>query len=176
MPNVDTLEALFVEELRDMLDAERRLTEALPKVISATTDDELESALTTHLAETEVHVTRLEEALEAMAQPARARSGAGMRGIIEEVQGHIGNGYADGSLRDAQIIGGAQRVEHYEIAAYGTAIAHAQLLGLDPVVESLKATLEEEKAADARLSKIAESIVNLNAARGDAMGGPEVRR
>jgi hypothetical protein len=91
-----------------------------------------------------------------------------MKGLIEEGDEHAGEDYADDGLRDAAIIGSAQRVEHYEIAAYGTAIAHAKLLELDDVVALLESTLEEEKAADSKLTEIAESVVNLDASAAGA--------
>src|SRR6185295_18576187 len=91
-----------------------------------------------------------------------------MRGIIEEGNEHVGEDYDDDDLRDAVIIGSAQRVEHYEIAAYGTAIAHARLLEQDDVVELLEASLEEEKAADEKLTEIAEQTVNLDAAANES--------
>jgi ferritin-like metal-binding protein YciE len=130
----------------------------------AATHDELRSALESHLAETQEHVTRLEQVFEQLGERAKAKPCAGMRGIIEEGDEHAKEDYDDDGLRDAAIIGGAQRVEHYEIAAYGTIIAHARLLGLDDVVSTLEQTLEEEKAADEKLTEIAEGVVNLDAA------------
>ncbi|HEX5216826.1 MAG TPA: ferritin-like domain-containing protein [Vicinamibacterales bacterium] len=167
MPAVNSLRELLVEELRDIYDAEKRLTKALPKISKASSHDELTSAIDAHLEETREHVTRLEQAFEAMDVPARAKTCAGMKGLIEEGDEHAGEDYADDGLRDAAIIGAAQRVEHYEIAAYGTAIAHAKLLELDDVVALLESTLEEEKAADSKLTEIAESVVNLEASASD---------
>jgi len=168
MPAVNSLRELLVEELRDIYDAEKRLTKALPKISKASSHDELKSAIDAHLEETREHVTRLEQAFDALDTPARAKTCAAMKGLIEEGDEHAGEDYADAGLKDAAIIGSAQRVEHYEIAAYGTAIAHAKLLELDDVVALLESTLEEEKAADSKLTEIAESVVNLDASAGDS--------
>jgi len=168
MPAVNSLRELLVEELRDIYDAEKRLTKALPKISKASSHDELKSAIDAHLEETREHVTRLEQAFDALDTPARAKTCAAMKGLIEEGDEHAGEDYADEGLKDAAIIGSAQRVEHYEIAAYGTAIAHAKLLELDDVVALLESTLEEEKAADSKLTEIAESVVNLDASAGDS--------
>jgi len=158
---------LLVDQLKDLYDAEKRLTKAIPKLAKKATNDQLRSALEEHLEETEQQVARLEEAFEHMGETARAKPCAGMRGIIEEGNEHVGEDYEDDDLRDAVIIGSAQRVEHYEIAAYGTAIAHAKLLGQNEVVELLLESLNEEKAADEKLTEIAEGVVNLEAANQD---------
>jgi ferritin-like metal-binding protein YciE len=167
MPAIDTLQTLLVEQLKDIYDAENRLTKAIPKLAKKSTNDELRSALESHLAETEEHVARLEQVFEALGEKAKAKPCPGMRGLIEEGDEHIKEDYEDDGLRDAVIIGSAQRVEHYEIAAYGTLIAHAKLLGLQEIVDILVPTLEEEKAADEKLTEIAESVVNLDAASQD---------
>ena len=167
MPTIDSLHTLLIEQLKDIYDAEKRLTKAIPKLAKATTNDELRSALERHLGETEEHVARLEQAFEALDEKPKAKPCVGMRGLIEEGDEHVKEDYDDDGLRDAVIIGSAQRVEHYEIAAYGTAIAHAKLLGLDEIVSLLVPTLEEEKAADEKLTEIAEGVVNLDAATDD---------
>jgi ferritin-like metal-binding protein YciE len=167
MAKIDSLQTLLVEQLRDLYDAEQRLTKAIPKMAKAATNEDLMQALQGHLAETQEHVSRLEEVFETVGETARARPCAGMRGILEEGDEHVNEEFEDDGLRDATIIGAAQRVEHYEIAAYGTAAAHARMLGLDSVVESLEQTLKEEKVADARLTEIAESVVNRDAASAD---------
>jgi ferritin-like metal-binding protein YciE len=167
MAKVDSLQTLLVEELRDIYDAEKRLTKAIPKMAKAATNDDLRSALEEHLAETQEQVGRLEQAFRFMDEPAKGKPCAGMRGIIEEGDEHVKEDFEDDGLRDATIIGAAQRVEHYEIAAYGTAIAHAKLLGANDVIGLLEQSLEEEKAADAKLTEIAEGVVNLDAASGD---------
>jgi len=164
MASIDSMNALLVDELRDIYDAEKRLTKAIPKLAKKASNDDLRSALEEHLQETEGQIARLEEAFEHLGERAKGKPCAGMRGILEEGDEHVGEDYEDDDLRDAVIIGSAQRVEHYEIAAYGTAIAHARLLQQDDIVQLLEDSLEEEKAADAKLSEIAESVVNLEAA------------
>ena len=166
--SIDSLETLVVEQLKDLYDAEKRLTKALPKLAKKATSDELKQAIEEHLAETEAQVGRLEECFEAFDAPARGKPCAGMMGIIEEANEHVGEDYEDDGLRDAVIIGSAQRSEHYEIAAYGTVIAHARLLGRDEVVTLLEATLDEEKAADEKLTQLAEGLVNPDAASSDS--------
>ena len=167
MASIDSLLTLLVEQLKDIYDAEKRLTKAIPKLIKKSTNDELRTALQSHLGETEEHVARLEQAFDQLDTPAKAKTCAGMKGLVEEGDEHAGEDYDDDGLRDAAIIGAAQRVEHYEIAAYGTAIAHARLLELEDVASLLKETLDEEKAADKKLTDIAESVVNLDAADED---------
>ena len=164
MASIDSMKSLLVDELRDIYDAEKRLTKAIPKLAKKAANDQLRSALEEHLDETEQQVQRLEQAFEHLGERAKAKPCAGMRGIIEEGDKHVAEDYDDDDLRDAVIIGSAQRVEHYEIAAYGTAIAHARLLEQDAVVELLEESLGEEKAADEKLTEIAESVVNLEAA------------
>src|SRR5204863_3985748 len=161
MPAIDSLRTLLVEQIKDIYDAEKRLTKALPKLIKKSTNEELSSALENHLGETQGHVSRLEQVFKQLDEAVKGKPCAGMKGIIEEGDEHVGEDYQHDGLRDAVIIGSAQRVEHYEIAAYGTAIAHARLLELDDVVSLLEQTLEEEKAADQKLTDIAESVVNL---------------
>jgi len=164
MASIDSMNELFVDELRDIYDAEKRLTKAIPKLAKKASNEDLRSALKEHLQETEGQISRLEQAFEHLGERAKGKPCAGMKGIIEEGDEHVGEDYEDDDLRDAVIIGSAQRVEHYEIAAYGTAIAHARLLEQDDIVQLLEESLEEEKAADAKLTEIAESVVNLEAA------------
>ncbi|HUR20971.1 MAG TPA: ferritin-like domain-containing protein [Vicinamibacterales bacterium] len=163
MPKIDSLDTLLVEQLRDIYDAERRLTTAIPKMVQAATSEELSSALSNHLIETQNQVARLEEAFGMLGEVPSAKACAGMRGIIEEGEEHVGEEYEDDSLRDAVIIGAAQRVEHYEMAAYGTAIAHARMLGRDDVADLLEQSLNEEKNADETLTQVAETCVNIEA-------------
>ena len=164
MSKIDSLDTLLVEQLRDIYDAERRLTKAIPKMVKAASNEDLRAALQNHLAETEKQITRLEEAFGMLGEVPSAKACAGMRGIIEEGEEHAGEEYEEDSLRDAVIIGAAQRVEHYEIAAYGTAIAHARMLGRDDVADLLDRSLAEEKNADETLSEVAETCVNVEAA------------
>jgi ferritin-like metal-binding protein YciE len=167
MARIDSLRTLLLQQLRDLYDAEKRLTKAIPKLVKASSSEELTSALETHLGETENQVSRLERAFQALGETAKGKECMGIKGIIDEGDEHVGEEFADDGLRDATIIGAAQRVEHYEIAAYGTAIAHARLLGQDDVVELLEETLNEEKAADEKLTEVAEQIVNPDAASED---------
>ena len=160
MPKIDSMQMLLVAELRDLLDAERRLTKALPKMAKAAESDELRQAFNEHLDQTEEHITRLEEALTALDVDPKGKTCHAMMGLIEEGSEHMSEDYGDESLRDAAIIGSAQKVEHYEIAAYGTAATFARLIGNDHVASLLEATLQEEKDADKRLTQIAESYVN----------------
>jgi len=166
MQKIDSLDTLLVEQLRDIYDSEKRLTKAIPKLVKAATAEELSSALESHLTETQEQVSRLERAFSLLGEPARGKACAGMRGIIEEADEHVGEAYEYDSLRDAAIIGAAQRAEHYEIAAYGTAITHARLVGRDDVADLLEESLNEEKAADEKLSEVAESCVNMDAMSG----------
>jgi ferritin-like metal-binding protein YciE len=176
MATVDSLKSLLVEQVKDLYDAEKRLTKAIPKLAKASTNEELSAALEEHLAETQNQVSRLEQVFELLEQRPKAKPCEGMKGLIEEGDEHAKEDYDDDDLRDAMIIGSAQRVEHYEIAGYGTAIAHARLLDLEDVVELLEATLAEEKAADEKLTEIAESVVNLEAAQGDEESAAPPRR
>src|SRR3954470_13150797 len=164
MATVDSFKSLLVEQIKDLYDAEKRLTKAIPKLAKASTNEDLGTALEEHLGETENHVSRLEQVFELLEQRPKAKPCEGMKGLIQEGDEHAKEDYDDDDLRDAMIIGSAQRVEHYEIAGYGTAVAHARLLDLEDVVELLEATLAEEKAADEKLTEIAESVVNLEAA------------
>ena len=167
MATVDSLKTLLVEQMKDLYDAEKRLTKAIPKLAKASTNESLQAALEEHLSETENQVSRLEQVFELLEERPKAKPCEGMKGLIEEGDEHAKEDYDDDDLRDAMIIGSAQRVEHYEIAGYGTAIAHARLLGLDEVVELLEETLAEEKSADQKLTEVAESVVNLEAASED---------
>jgi ferritin-like metal-binding protein YciE len=164
MASIDSLQALLVDELRDIYDAEQRLTQAIPKLVKACTNRELINALNTHLGETRQHVARLEQAFSDLGEEAEAETCAGMKGLIKEGDERAGDNYDDPGLRDAAIIGAAQRVEHYEIAAYGTAIAHARQAGQPGIARLLETTLDEEKTADSKLTSIAEQVVNPDAA------------
>jgi ferritin-like metal-binding protein YciE len=170
MATMESMQDLLVDELKDIYSAEKQLVEALPKMAKGATSPALERALNEHLAETEGQVTRLERIFEAMGKRAAGKRCKGMEGLIEEgaeILEHEG----DGSVLDAGIIGAAQKVEHYEISAYGTAITHAELLGQNDIVSLLKESLEEEKAADKTLTMIAEEEVNLQATTGEGGEG-----
>jgi ferritin-like metal-binding protein YciE len=162
-----SLKELFVEELRDTYDAEKRLIKALPKMAKAAGASELQNAFTSHLRETEKQVTRLEQVFRTMGEKPRGKKCDGMIGIIEE--GNTAMEELEGAVLDAALIAGAQRAEHYEIAAYGTLAYFAELLGEDDAKELLGETLDEEKAADEKLNTIAKSKVNREALmRGDS--------
>lgn len=162
-----TLRELLVEQLKDMYNMESQLVKALPKMADAANSGDLSSAFEEHLEQTRGHVQRLEQAFDEMGVAAKGKKCVGMEGIIGEGKEMLEEDLAPDTL-DAGIIGAAQKVEHYEIAAYGTARTHAQLLGLDRVAELLEQTLEEEKETDGRLSELAQEI-NAEA----QMGGEE---
>jgi ferritin-like metal-binding protein YciE len=156
---LDTMQELLCEELRDIYNAEQQLVKALPKLAGVATTPSLQDALQDHLAETEGHVRRLEQVFEVLGQKAAGKKCKGMEGLLEE-GAEMAEQTGSELVRDAGIISAAQRVEHYEIAAYGCAITHARVLGLEDVAELLEQTLAEEKLADERLSTIAEQEVN----------------
>jgi ferritin-like metal-binding protein YciE len=166
MADRTTLSNLFIDELRDAYHAEKQLTKALPKLAKAATAPDLRKAIESHLKETENHVKRLEQVFETLEEPAKTKVCAGMAGIIEEGSEMIKK-EDRGAALDAGIIAGAQRAEHYEMAAYGSLMAWAEALGHDDVMELLGATLEEERAADEKLSELAESGINESAAAED---------
>jgi ferritin-like metal-binding protein YciE len=165
MPSINTLHDLLIDELKDLYNAENQLVKALPKMAKAATDPDLKAAFTAHLAETKGHVVRLAQALKAVGSPVKGKTCHAMEGLVEE-GGEAIETKAPSALRDANLIGAAQRVEHYEIAAYGTAKAFAKVLGEEKVVELLQATLDEEGAANDKLSFIA-TTVNVDAFHAD---------
>ena len=174
-----SLQELFVEELRDAYDGENRLTKALPKMAKAAEHPELRTAFTDHLRETERQIARLEQVFKTVGETPRGKKCDGIIGIVEE--GKSAMEELDGAVLDAALIAGAQRVEHYEIAAYGTLAYFAGLLGNERAKELLGATLEEEKAADRKLNDIAKSRVNRDALMSAGMdeggnGGPGAAR
>jgi ferritin-like metal-binding protein YciE len=166
MANEPTLRKLFVDELRDVYYAEKQLTKALPKLAKASTSSDLRDAFETHLEETEGQVERLEEIFELLGETAKAKKCPGILGIIEESSELIKN-EEKGPVLDAGLIAGAQRAEHYEMAAYGSLLAWAKTLNEDKVAKRLEQTLDEEKAADEKLSALAEDGINSDAAMGD---------
>ena len=162
MPTLDSLDELLQEELKDIYDAEQQLTKALPKLIKKAQSPELKEAIEEHLAQTEQHVERLEQVFEQLGLPAKKKRCEGMKHLIAEGDEMIGE--AEAATRDAVMIASAQKVEHYEIASYGTLRTWASVLGKDDVAALLEETLEEEKAADEKLTRIAQAIVNEDAA------------
>ena len=165
--SADNLREALVEELRDLYNAEKQLVKALPKMAKGANSDELREAFESHLEETEGQVVRLERVFELLDEKPRGKHCAGMAGLIEEGSEKLQEDMED-SVLDASLIAAAQKVEHYEISGYGTLIAWAEALGLNEVVEVLNETLEEEKAADEKLSALAESGINQAATAGES--------
>jgi len=154
------LNELFIDELKDIYWAEKHLISALPKMAKAATSNELRSAIENHLRETENHVSRLEQVFEVIGEKAVAKKCEAMAGLIKEGEEIISETEKGSITRDAGIISAAQKVEHYEIATYGTLRSLAGVLGHDEAIELLQATLSEEKNADQTLTQVAESSVN----------------
>jgi ferritin-like metal-binding protein YciE len=152
------LQKLFVDELKDVYSAETQLVKALPKMAKAAVSDELKNGFLEHLEQTKGHVDRLEEIFKALDEKPTGKHCAGMEGLIKEGNEAAGEDYDD-DAKDAALIGAAQRVEHYEIAAYGTVRAMAAKLGNDSAVRLLAATLKEEKDTDVKLSTLADKMV-----------------
>lgn len=155
---VDTLEELFLEEVRDLYDAEKQLVKALPKMAKAAADDELQQAIREHLDQTKEQVNRLEKIFEITGQRAKGKPCKGMRGLVDEGREVMDEDMED-TLHDTALIGAAQRVEHYEIAGYGAARALAQQLRMQDAAELLNETLKEETETDKRLTQIAKRLM-----------------
>lgn len=167
-----TLRDAFIDEVRDTYDAERQLTKALPKMAKAATDPELKAAFTAHLEETQGQIERLRQVFELLDEKVRGKHCDGIAGIIEEGASIMEEDFDEATM-DACLIAAGQRAEHYEMAAYGTLVAWAETLGESEVAALLKATLDEEKSADEKLSGLAEGGLNDAAASGDAEGDDE---
>jgi ferritin-like metal-binding protein YciE len=159
----NSLEDLFIDQLHDLYDAEQRLTAALPKMAAAAHSQSLKNAFTEHLRETEAHVNRLEEVFQLLGKKAASKTCQAMKGLVAEGDEAINAG-GDPDVKDAALIAAAQRVEHYEIAGYGTARTFAARLGQRDAALILQRTLDEEAAADRKLTALAESGVNPRAA------------
>jgi ferritin-like metal-binding protein YciE len=153
------LHDVFVDEMRDMYNAEQQITKALPKMIKAAGSGELRRAFEFHLGETENQIDRLERAFSLLKETPKGKKCDGMEGILEEGK-KVMEDAPDGPVLDAALIAGAQRVEHYETAAYGTLVAWAQAMGHTDVARLLQESLEEEKNADKTLSSLAEGGIN----------------
>jgi ferritin-like metal-binding protein YciE len=153
----NSLLGLYVDELRDIYNAERQLTRALPKMAKAASSDRLREGFLEHLEQTKGHVDRLDQIFDALGERSSGKKCAGMEGLIEEGSEVMKEDF-EGPVMDAALIGAAQRVEHYEIAAYGTVIAFAELLGESDHVSLLQQTLQEEKQTDERLTEMAQDI------------------
>ena len=152
---------LFEDQIKDLYSAEKQIVQALPKMARNTTNPQLRAAFEKHLEETRNHVARLEQIAEELEFTPRGKKCKGAEGLIEEGKEAMEE-FEDDTL-DAALIGAAQRVEHYEIAAYGTARAHAELLGFTKAARLLQQTLDEETRTDKKLSQLAENIVNVEA-------------
>jgi ferritin-like metal-binding protein YciE len=157
MTTKNSLLGLYIDELRDMYSAEKQLTKALPKMAKAATSEELRDDFTEHLEQTRGHVERLEQIFEALGERATGKKCVGMEGLVEEGSEIIEGDFTDDVL-DAALISAAQRVEHYEIAAYGTLCAMADLLGESQHSSLLRQTLDEEKATDEKLTELAQDV------------------
>lgn len=159
MSTIPSLQALLVDELQDLYHAENQLLKALPKMAKAATNPSLKAGFTRHLEETRTHVERLTQAFDLMGLPTKGKLCHAMKGLVEEGAEAI-ELEAPAAVRDAALIGAAQRVEHYEMAGYGTARAFAQALGEKPVAELLQLTLDEEGATNKALTQLSHSVNN----------------
>lgn len=161
---INSLQDLYVDELRDLYDAENQLIKALPKMAEEATSEQLREGFEEHLEQTRNHAQRIEQIFERLGEKPKGKKCKGMEGVIKEGSEVLSEDM-DEDTKDAAIIGAAQRVEHYEIAGYGTARTHADLLGLDEDARLLEETLEEEKETDQKLTSLAENI-NVQAEQG----------
>ena len=163
MAEAGTLHDAFMDELRDAYDAEKQIIKALPKMVKAATSPELRAAFQDHLEETRGHVERLEQCFANLQEKVRGKHCDGVAGILEEGKSTMEEDFDEPTM-DACLIAGGQRVEHYEMAAYGTLIAWARVMGHTDVADLLQETLDEEKAADEKLSLLAKDRINQEAA------------
>jgi ferritin-like metal-binding protein YciE len=165
---------LYIDELKDIYNAENQLVKALPKMAKAASSDKLRQGFEEHLEQTKGHVQRLETIFESLGESPKGKKCKGMEGLVEEGSEAIEEDFEEG-VRDAALIGAAQRVEHYEIAAYGTVIAFAKIMGHTKHVDILEKTLQEEEATDEKLTELSETI-NVQAAGENVGMGDEVRK
>ena len=163
MAQAGTLHDAFIEELRDTYDAEKQLIKALPRLAKAAASTDLRAAFESHLEETKGHVERLEQVFQSLEEKPRGKHCEGIAGIIEEGKSMMGEEFDEATM-DAVLIAAGQRAEHYEMAAYGTLIAWAESMGHTEALNLLQEILEEEKAADQKLTSLAESGINQEAA------------
>jgi len=163
MAEAGTLHDAFIDELRDTYDAEKQLTKALPKLAKAATNPKLRQAFESHLEETRGQIARLEQVFESLDEKVRGKHCDGIAGIIEEGKSIMEEDFDDSTM-DACLIAAGQRAEHYEMAAYGTLIAWARAMGHNEAADLLQENLDEEKAADEKLSSLAEGGINQMAA------------
>lgn len=155
---MESIRELLVEQMKDLYDAEKQLVKALPKMAKAASNDQLKEAIESHLEQTRGHVQRLEQAFQLLDQKAKSKPCQAMKGLVEEGKQTLEEDFSE-PLLDSAIICAAQKVEHYEIAGYGTVKAWASSLGLDEVAELLEETLAEEKEADEKLNEIAGEVL-----------------
>lgn len=160
------LQELFLDELADIFNAEQQLTKALPKLARAAKSEELRQAFETHLEETQEQISRIEQTAEAIGQTLKRKTCKAMKGLLEEGQEMLQEKKNSPSL-DAALIAAAQKVEHYEIASYGTLCAWAKQLGHDEALNLLHENLEQERATDENLTELAESAANVEAEQSD---------
>ena len=163
MAKAGTLHDAFIDELRDAYDGEKQLTKALPKLAKAASDPRLRQAFESHLQETHGQIARLERVFESLDEKVRGKHCDGIAGIVDEGKSVMQEDFDEATM-DACLIAAGQRAEHYEMAAYGTLVAWAQAMGHTEAAKLLQQTLEEEKAADKKLSGLAEGGINQNAA------------
>lgn len=172
---MDTLNELLAEELKDIYSAEKQLLKALPRMAKKASSKKLKMALQEHLRVTEGQVRRLEQVFEALGKPAKAKTCKAMKGLLEEAK-EIMEEDASAAVLDAGIIAAAQKVEHYEIASYGTVRTWARLCGEEEAAELLQQTLDEEGDADQKLTELAESLVNPRAEEGGSGPGTKASK
>jgi ferritin-like metal-binding protein YciE len=172
MAEAGTLHDMFIDELRDTYDAEKQLTKALPKLAKSASSPDLRTAFESHLEETQGHIERLEQVFASLNERPRGKHCDGIAGIIEEGKAIMDEDLEESTM-DACLIAAGQRAEHYEMAAYGTLVAWANAMGHNDAAELLQQTLEEEKAADEKLSALAEGGINQDAAEAAHPEGDE---
>ena len=160
---MESLQELYIDELRDIYDAEQQLVKALPKMAKTATNEELRAAFEQHLEQTQEHVARLERVFEELGEKPKWKTCEAMKGLLEEGKNMMEED-ADEDVMDAGLIAAAQKVEHYEIATYGTLRTYAEMLGFDEQADILQETLDEEKDTDDNLTELAVSCINLEAA------------
>ena len=163
---METLQELYLEQLRDIYDAENQLTKALPKMMKEATNEELKAAFEQHLEQTQEQIARLDRIFEELGEKPKGHKCKAMAGLIEEGK-ELMSQDADEDVMDAGLICAAQKVEHYEIATYGCLRTYAEMLGFDEQADLLQETLDEEKDTDENLTELAVSCINLEAEEGE---------
>ncbi len=171
--SLTNLQELYVEELKDLYSAEHQIMKALPKMAKAASSERLREAFNHHLDETQGQIERLDQIFQDLGKSPRGKKCMGMEGLIEEGSEILKEKGAASSVKDAGLISAAQRVEHYEIAAYGTVQSYAHMLGYEEQAQALQETLNEEGETDHKLTEIAESNINLKAQSGERQANDE---